>query len=440
VENCTLYHGDCIKEMAKLESNSVDAIICDPPYGLEFMGKDWDSFGRKTKRNRQENEINSISRGPETYKAGIQFQLWVQSWAIEALRVLKPGGYLLAFGGTRTYHRLTCGLEDAGFIIKDTLCWLYGSGFPKSVNISKAFDKSAGVVREVVREVDWNNSSYNLGSNKEDRRDITLPTTDLAKIWDGYGTALKPAYEPIILSQKPLDGTYCQNIKKWQCGALNIDACRIDIDTGDDIHAKNPHTIGGLVDGNIYGSGKETKYTVPAGRFPANIILDKGVAKILDNANNTSQSKPRDVGVGPHYRSEIEKGRWGLKHSVPSGFTDHGGPSRFFYTAKASQKERGRNNNHPTVKPIDIFSYLAKLILPQHKQVVWLDPFLGSGTSAVAATKLNDKEGYQINFIGIDQEEKYIDIAKKRIKDAQKQPSLKFAEIQEAKVEQKSMF
>lgn len=458
-----LIHGKCIEEIKKLKANIVDAVITDPPYNLAFMGKSFDTF-----------------------KSPLHFQQWAQAWATEALRVLKPGGYLLAFGGTRTYHRLTCGLEDAGFVIKDTLCWLYGSGFPKSMNIGKAFDRIGGentqwFIDYVVELCEkrgipkkeltalfpskndkmtgwfYNKASHNqqltieqynkikdflqlpFKTIKEAEReivgrgkagltkgtianfagktefDITLPATNLAKTWDGYGTALKPAHEPIVLAQKPLDGTYCQNIEEWGVGALNIDASRIAVNEADGIHTKNPHTFGGTFSGQVYGERKATEYTVPAGRFPANLILDEEVAEMLDEQSGILKSGAR---TGQPRKNKIFLGN----KELSGGYCEasQGGASRFFYTAKASSKERGKGNNHPTVKPIALLMYLARLVLPQHKPVVWLDPFLGSGTSALVATKLNDEEGYQINFIGIDQEEKYIEIAKQRLADYNK--------------------
>ena len=532
-----LIHGDCITEMAKMPEKSVDAVICDPPYGLEFMGKDWDSpwQGKASKEFNEScagklggfkklpnfSRVNNVKcrkcghwkfsgtpckcESPDFPNARLMamegLQRFCYQWATEALRVLKPGGYLMAFGGTRTSHRLVCGLEDAGFVIRDTLCWLYGSGFPKSMNISKAFDKIGGkstqwFIDYVIKFCEekgipkkrltalfpskngkmtgwlYNKASHNeqltveqynrikdflqlpFETIEEAKREIvgkgragltkgtianftgeiefniTVPATDLAKTWDGYGTGLKPAYEPIVLAQKPLDGTYCQNIEKWECGALNVDACRIDINGADDIQGKNPHTSGGIVAGKVYGRGEPTTYKVPAGRWPANLILDEEAAQMLDKqTQKVGATKPHLV------KSSIEKYQgWGsITHKDSEVINyDEGnaiGASRFFYIAKASRTERGRTNIHPTVKPIKLIMYLARLILPHHKPVVWLDPFVGSGTSALAASKLNDEEGYQISFIGIDQEGKYLEIAKQRLAEYNKCVQLRIPSI-----------
>jgi DNA modification methylase len=472
-----LIYGDCVEEIKKLEANSVDAVITDPPYNLAFMGKSFDTF-----------------------KNPLHFQQWAQAWATEALRVLKPGGYLLAFGGTRTYHRLVCGLEDAGFVIKDTLCWLYGSGFPKSYNISKGmdamgkryefFDKVRNFLKdslahsgysikqinemvgfattgsgmaghwfanitqqtlptkeqwfrlkkilnfddtldEIFRSVTNPNERPVIGKLKNpassiysDKKlskkvNITSPVSVSAKIWDGYGTALKPAHEPIVLAQKPLDGIYCQNIEKWSVGALNIDSGRIDVDPNDvNIRDHTKHT---RKTGSIWGEAKGAdKNLGEKGRFPANLLLDEEAAEILDEQSGVLKSG--DLTGQPRKNNKNVYGDAGSTYGNPRFHKgDSGGASRFFYTAKASTKERGKGNNHPTViKPIALLMYLARLVLPQHKPVVWLDPFLGSGTSALVAAKLNDEEGYQINFIGIDQKGKYLEIAKQRLADYNK--------------------
>jgi len=322
----TLHTGDCRDVMATLPAESVDAIVCDPPYGLSFMGKGWDHG-----------------------VPGVDF--WV-----EALRVLKPGGHLIAFGGTRTYHRLAVAIEDAGFEVRDCLMWLYGSGFPKSLDVSKAMDKQAGAEREVVGVKEnsfgrkpgggdgWD-EAITGGQSSNHIFNITAPNTDLAKQWHGWGTALKPAYEPAILARKPLRGTVADNVAQWGTGGLNIDGCRV----GDE-----------------------------GGRWPANVILDEEAAAALDEQS--------------------------------------GGASRFFYTAKASRSEREagldgveaqRANHHPTVKPIALMRYMIRLVAP--RGAVVLDPFMGSGSTGCAAMV----EGMQ--FIGIDITPEYVDIARRRL-------------------------
>lgn len=480
-----LIHSDCIEEMSKIEADSTEAVICDPPYALAFMGKAFDKFD-----------------SPQHY------QQWTLSWAAEALRVLKPGGYLLAFGGTRTSHRLVCGLEEAGFVIRDTLSWLYGSGFPKSFNVSKGFDKKndrlqseymqlaeylknkrinrgyslkdvakhfpsktggltgcvsnwesglsvptkkqwiilnkllgldgefeefinkieierklMGTEREVVgRHSAPAKSIY--GTKSQKTLNITAPATDPAKTWEGYGTGLKPAHEPICLAQKPLDDNYCQNIEKHGVGALNIDAGRIEININDINRRPNgsiPLADGGKTSmfkmgGRNYKENKGDTLNLYKGRFPANLILDEEAAAILDEQSGISKSSGGS-GLASQFpkRNGHTVGFMSGKNANAGGLGDVGGASRFFYCAKASKAERGDGNNHPTVKPLALLMYLAKLVLPHHKSVVWLDPFMGSGSSALAAQKLNNEEGYQINFIGIEQEAEYIEIAKNRL-------------------------
>jgi len=338
----TLHTGDCRDVMATLPAESVDAIVCDPPYGLSFMGNGWDHG-----------------------VPGVDF--WV-----EALRVLKPGGHLIAFGGTRTYHRLAVAIEDAGFEVRDCLMWLYGSGFPKSHNLH------------------------------ED--------------WQGWGTALKPAYEPAILARKPLRGTVADNVAQWGTGGLNIDGCRV----GTDWHQTS-------------------------GRWPANVILDEEAAAALDAQSGVTK--------GSGQPKKLARTRQGWMHTnaeftsieanAPDNYGDSGGASRFFYTAKASRSEReagldgvelqpaykhnhvGRDmnnpknhmggatstsqraNHHPTVKPVALMRYMIRLVAP--RGAVVLDPFMGSGSTGCAAMV----EGIQ--FIGIDITPEYVDIARRRL-------------------------
>lgn len=407
--SATLHLGDCREVMASMPEASVDAIVCDPPYGLEFMGKGWDHG-----------------------VPGIPF------WT-EALRVLKPGGHLLAFGGTRTHHRLACAIEDAGFEVRDCLMWLYGSGFPKSLDVSKAIDRQRDDSEEVYRvtawvreardaagignaEIDaafgfngmaghWTSSTsqpavptldqvpklldvlgdpevpeeirrllLDLNGRKGEpgeawfRREVlgtravpighafagatyggdssstetndTAPATEAAQTWDGWGTALKPAWEPIIMARKPLVGTVAANVLEHGTGAINVNGCRIEGD---------------------------------AGRWPANVLLDPEAAAMLD---------------------------------------EQSGESRFFYTAKTSSSERHGNdgangtatkNDHPTVKPVDLMAYLVKLVTPPDGTV--LDPFMGSGSTGIAALRL----GFE--FVGIEREENYLKIAEARVRE-----------------------
>lgn len=404
-----IIHGDCIEEMKKLEPNSVDAIITDPPYGLEFMGKSWDKFkdakniaggtSHGTPFNRQEDRaMPSFHQLSNLDK--LSFQEFTKEWAKEALRVLKPGGYLLSFGGTRTYHRMTCGIEDAGFEIRDCIGWVFGSGFPKSLNVSKSIDKMKGLKREVLEERRTipNSSSWETDKGMlavgEQNFDVTLPNSPEAKEWEGWGTALKPAWESICVARKPLsEKNVALNVLKWGTGGINIDESRIGTKGG------TKHEEGEKEYNNeIYGKGlyKEFGKEIPnLGRFPANIIFEcicdeliegETIGKDLPEDNSKSNAESQIYGFakyenmyksGKHYQDKI------LTHTNPNcpcymldeqsgiskssdairynnqkqtsmnspiygvyndyegkGFNDKGGASRFFYVAKASKSER----------------------------------------------------------------------------------------------------
>jgi site-specific DNA-methyltransferase (adenine-specific) len=337
-DKLTLHHGDCLEVLRSLPDCSVDSIVTDPPYGLSFMGKRWDY------------DVPSV-----------------EIWA-ECLRVLKPGGHLLAFAGTRTQHRMAVRIEDAGFEIRDMIAWVYGSGFPKSLDVSKAIDKAAGAEREVVGKsarhgggIKGNGSSYEVHPSVPD---ITAPATPEAKQWQGWGTALKPALEPITVARKPLIGTVAENVLQHGTGAINVDGGRVGTER---VFTTAHKTLG---DGIKYGKSKP---------FPA---------------------------------SEMRTGRWPANfiHDGSEEATDLLGTSaRFFYCAKASKADRGENH-HPTVKPTDLMRYLCRLVTPPNGIV--LDPFMGSGSTGKAAML----EGFA--FVGIEREAEYIDIAKARIQSA----------------------
>lgn len=398
-------HGDCVEVMATWPEASFDAVVTDPPYGLEFMGKEWDSLGsrvrpyksRSTRGHGNTGILSMYGRGGTSKdrdafkrRANQAAQGWHLAWCREALHVLKPGGHLVAFGGTRTFHRLTCAIEDAGWEIRDCLSWLYGSGFPKSLN------------------GEWG------------------------------GTALRPGWEPIILARKPLDGTVAANFARWGTGGLGIDGCRIE---GPAVHTTRNVALGSAA-GGIYGSATTPgEYTTPAGgRWPANVALDEVAAAMLDE--QSGERPGMDIGT---LRRGATTGRGlGYGSSSPSeaeavGFGDTGGASRFYYCAKAATSEResgldgaprrqqddsrdpaapgannprnrggrARANTHPTVKPVDLMRWLVRLVTPPGGVV--LDPFLGSGTTAIAA-HAEDRA-----WVGIEREEEYVRIARARI-------------------------
>jgi DNA modification methylase len=399
-----LFHGDCLKVLPTLEENSVDSIVTDPPYELGFMGKKWDA-------------------------TGIAFN--VDVWR-EAYRVLKPGGHLLAFSGSRTYHRMAVAIEDAGFEIRDQIMWVYGSGFPKSMAIDKQLDKQLGVEREVVgrnpnsRENSTkDNTLFESGTvGKTDY--ITKPSSEEAKKWEGWGTALKPAHEPIVLARKPLEGTVVNNILKHGVGGINIDDSRVP---GEEIPINKLEMWSG------FGEKVKPEYEQEMnnkGRFPANLIHDgsEEVIELFPRAKGGAYPAKRGKAVATTFASGQE---------TEGGFRamgDDGSAARFFYCAKANKRDRNdgldgfevkrpdtrtktgmgtfdekgvaaQSNHHPTVKPIALMQYLVRLITPPTGIV--LDPFMGSGSTGKACMY----EGF--SFIGIDQSEEYVKISQARI-------------------------
>lgn len=408
-----LLHGDNREQLKHLADNSIDSIVCDPPYELGFMGKRWDS-------------------------TGIAYDLTV--WT-ECLRVLKPGGHLIAFGGTRTYHRMTVAIEDAGFEIRDCIMWLYGSGFPKSHDVSKALDKQAGAEREVVGQNQWagrqpnkraNESSLygDFNADNHEATTLTAPATDLAKQWHGWGTALKPAVEPAVLARKPLIGTVADNVTTWGVGGINVDGCRVGTEV---MNNKGMSSLGVMHDDDWK---PKDVFNQSIGRWPANVILDESAGEALDAQSGWSRSS-----ATPRNRIKEDEFFKGKNRMPTAEHSDSGGASRFFYTAKASKAEREaglegmevklkltqmrsangtgeknfeggfndtiRANHHPTVKPIALMRYLVRLVTPKGGTV--LDPFMGSGSTGCAAMC----EG--MNFVGIELSEEYLEIARRRI-------------------------
>ena len=453
----TIFCGGNLEVVSSWPPNCIDAICTDPPYGLGFMGKEWDTFKDtdqkaaqagyedfKTKPEVRKSRLKGYASkaahaGNYDYSKNAQFQQWFTVWAKAMLQITKPGGFLLCFGGTRTYHRLACAIEDAGWEIRDCMMWLYGSGFPKSHNISKAIEKAKGVKpvgkkpaygaiasRELIDNRGWNNINNAL----------IMPETqtNLAQLWKGMGTALKPAWEPIIVAMKPLDGTFAHNAEAHGVAGLNIDAARIGTETITQHGRKESQSQ------SMSGKNYEQKSGTNEhqGRWPANLILDEEAGAMLDEQTGILQS-----GDAPKKRKASKfKSCYGDFQGNPvcpdARAGNSGGASRFFYCAKTSRRERnmgmedqsgkkvndGRNtpidnpyqrgetirkNTHPTVKPLALMKYLCTLLkMPSADQII-LDPFLGSGTTGIACKELG------IDFIGIEKEREYCEIAVKRI-------------------------
>ena len=352
----------------------------------------------------------------------------VEIWK-ECLRVLKPGATALIFAGSRTQHRMAVNVEDAGFILKDTIMWIYGSGFPKSTDISKQLDKIAGKERKVIGDKGYTSQDMRSGAyDSEIARarprlptKVTAPATPEAQTWCGYGTALKPAYEPILVAMKPNDGTYAQNALKHGVAGLNIDGGRIKIDLNNETRAKSKNTIQKSSGISFLGTKANTHNTplwnFEKGRFPANLILDEEAGRLLDEQSGITKSTGgKNSGtLGNKIYSKFKNDSLG---SNAGGLGDTGGASRFFYCAKASKSERG-DNNHPTVKPLKLIEYLCMLTKTPSGGTV-LDPFAGSGTTGLACC--NTKRSY----ILIEREDEYCRIAKKRLENLRIEEVLRY--------------
>jgi len=384
VSTCEIINADCLEHMRTMPDNSVDAVITDPPYGLAFMGANWDH-----------NVPNAAY------------------WS-ECLRVAKPGAHLLCFGGTRTFHRMACAIEDAGWEIRDCIMWVYGSGFPKSMDVAKTIDKASGYVGEVIGErtvdVGMQGGHMHAGRKQQQQQQQVRSLSPEAKEWEGWGTCLKPAWEPIIVARKPLDGTVVHNVLTWGVGALNIDACRVSIEQGDDVFAKNPHTRSKGKDSGIYGKydAMKSDWSGEKGRFPANLVHD-GSQMVLDLFPETQRADGHTI----RRNATHDNVYCGYSGKQPTGtmHRDSGGSAaRFFYCAKASKKDRGEGNTHPTVKPTALMEWLVKMVTREGQTV--LDPFMGSGSTLVACKRLDR------DCVGIERESEYCDIAQRRLGDA----------------------
>jgi site-specific DNA-methyltransferase (adenine-specific) len=416
-----------------MPDNSVDAVVTDPPYGLSFMGKRWDY------------DVPSED-------------IWR-----ECLRVLKPGGHLLAFAGTRTQHRMAVRIEDAGFEIRDMIAWVYGSGFPKSLDVSKALDKMAGAEREIIGKQKrsqvasegwdrpWKQEAMKASGSTVAEFNITAPATSAAKQWQGWGTALKPALEPITVARKPFTGTVAANVLQWGTGGVNVDGCRVGYINDDDkqkagFHGRSAEAAANSNFGQLRtGFAESQDFNHRSGRFPANLIHD-GSDEVVGMFPETGPSKA--AARGGSNPNPMDWGNMRSDGNIVKGHNDNGGSAaRFFYCAKASKRDRDEGcegmptkhtgtyaqdewsrqnmgntpdvqrkpvaNHHPTVKPTDLMRYLCRLVTPQEGTV--LDPFMGSGSTGKAAVL----EGF--NFIGIEREPEYLEIARARITHAQEQ-------------------
>lgn len=414
MDKFTLYNDDCLNVLRTMEDNSIDSCVTDPPYGIAFMGKEWDNFstsknsalGKKSPANEKSKEFPTRGKpiggwSDEDRQAAYNFEKWCEDWSGEVLRVLKPGGFLLSFCSPRMYHRMTCGIEDAGFQIRDQIMWMYGSGFPKSHNIG-----------------------------------------------DGWGTALKPAHEPIVVARKPIiKMSVAKNKEIYGTGAINIDGCRVE-------YSEDNPPIPQLAHGKTKVNSKKTMFDGPSmnkssteatiggnlsGRWPANVIHD-GSDEVVSNFPDRKTTWVSDKHANNRNGEFLGK----LKHPGNQGFNDSGSAARFFYCAKASKSDKdegldsflakkavyfqtgggasgkpsslsaGRNteykNIHPTVKPTDLMKYLCRLVTP--KGGIVLDPFMGSGSTGKAAIQ----EGFR--FCGIEMSDEYFEIAKARIEHA----------------------
>ena len=433
-----IHLGSNLDILPTLADNSVDAIVTDPPYELGFMGKSWDSSG-----------------------IAYSVELWT-----ECLRVLKPGGHLLAFGGSRTWHRLAVAIEDAGFQMRDSIAWLYGSGFPKSLDISKSIEAkltTGSGAKNGFHKLDGERTGEGKigmyatvaeqgfrSHNPEQLGAFDLaPATPEAQQWDGWGTALKPAFEPVVVARKPLIGTVAENVLAYGTGGLNIDGSRIRRAEGDNSIAGNRTATFGTQETVSGGDGSGGWEQNDGGRWPANVILDPYTAELLDEQSGISKSQG-----GATAKSSIwESG----KERTTNHFGDTGGASRFFYVAKASKRDRNegleeldktkagavynqrpsgglnahlhkedskpQKNFHPTVKPTDLMRYLIKLVTPPGGVV--LDPFTGSGSTGKAAIL----EGF--DFIGIELTEDYLPIIEGRLAHAERQAAEEQAKREE---------
>ena len=393
-----LHPGDCLDVLATLPADNFDSCVCDPPYGLEFMGKDWDGAdGFRRSLNKadvgRDNAFGRTSARAPEYRAGHLFQEWCDAWAREVLRVLKPGAHLVAFGGTRTFHRLACAIEDAGFEVRDQIAWCYGQGFPKSLDVAKAIDKAGrGVPQGGADPTSPHHGKFKGGCSDENKagrgfgagpgqfmresgdrveRDLDGPAAQ----WDGWGTALKPAWEPIVLARKPLsEGTVAANVLRLGTGAINIDGCRVE--------------------------GEKSQ----PGRWPSNLIHD-GSEEVLAAFPDSDGAMGAVRGTEKPKVGTAVFGDYGNRPAQDVR-GNSGSAARFFYTAKADLDDR-LGSRHPTIKPVDLMQWLCRLVTLPGGLV--LNPFAGTGTTGEAAWR----EG--MHCVLIEREAEYQDDIRRRM-------------------------
>jgi len=453
IEGSTVYNGDCLEVMDTIDKCSVDSVVTDPPYHLTSIVQ---RFGKEGSAPAQFGTDGAFARaskgfmGKEWDGGDIAFQ--ANTWR-KCYELLKPGGHLIAFSGSRTYHRMACAIEDAGFEIRDQCIWLYGSGFPKSHNIGREIDKKQGNDREVVGEVraGKNALGQDSGWNKHNNR-TQIEVTKGSSEWEGWGTALKPAHEPMVLARKPLsDKSVADNVMQHGTGAINIDACRVGGQSEDTerkkVVRKARTTDGVWTDDNsgMKSEGSEFADADPRGRWPSNVMHDgsEQIQQIFPETTSTEVSRQRT------HKGIWTAGELAEDEQFMPAYGDQGNASRYFYCAKTSKDERnsglhGRHqgqyssdgrakeienayqrnksvsaNTHPTVKPVELMRYLVRLITP--KGGVILDPFMGSGSTGMGAREED------FSFIGIEKESEYYEIAKARIKNVK--PQLKLFDL-----------
>lgn len=422
-----LHHGDCREVLARMPAESFTACVTDPPYALTADAANWRAKSGEDFRARP--DLDAPASSARRARGGFMGKEWdaeipgVETWR-EVYRVLKPGAFLLAFGGTRTFHRLACAIEDAGFEIRDCLSWLHGQGFPKSLDIGKAIDSAAGAVREdlgprVYAEGHVQRSTaleppIGTFARTQDARRASAPATPLAAAFQGYGTALKPAWEPILVAMKPCEGTFAANALEHGVAGLNIDRARVEAEGGSPAAARRAeeHTPS-THDRTTPERYAEARAGEALGRWPANLVLDQEAAELLDEQAGELTSGKVKAGTrrAPTGDDKVALGAFAGAPYLQDTYGDTGGASRFFYVAKPSAGERHAegelHNTHPTVKPLELIRWLVRLVkMPTGTRI--LEPFAGSGTGPLACLRED------VDCVAIERELEYLDLAHRR--------------------------